>query len=211
MNIFQYLIIIAGLFQIISQALDQYVIQKEQVIRNMENQIERSDFKRTETLNAVEAYYETYVKLETDSSLRLKMSNKNATEEILKKDLSRNKNIILDQFQIILSNPYINVEEKEKYLKYFDEIDKLLENPEKIQTKEDELLHNFRYTGLILNDLMDKIEKINDDIKILKMDLKEIVERKFTILVLGLVSNVLSMFFLLLFFYYIYNSRKKIS
>ena len=211
MNIFQYLIIIAGLFQIISQALDQYVIQKEQVIRNMENQIERSDFKRTETLNAVEAYYETYVKLETDSSLRLKMSNKNATEEILKKDLSRNKNIILDQFQIILSNPYIDVEEKEKYLKYFDEIDKLLENPEKIQTKEDELLHNFRYTGLILNDLMDKIEKINDDIKILKMDLKEIVERKFTILVLGLVSNVLSMFFLLLFFYYIYNSRKKIS
>ncbi len=211
MNKFQYLIIIAGLFQIISQALDQYVIQKEQVIRNMENQIERSDFKRTETLNAVEAYYETYVKLETDSSLRLKMSNKNATEEILKKDLSRNKNIILDQFQIILSNPYIDVEEKEKYLKYFDEIDKLLENPEKIQTKEDELLHNFRYTGLILNDLMDKIEKINDDIKILKMDLKEIVERKFTILVLGLVSNVLSMFFLLLFFYYIYNSRKKIS
>jgi len=211
MNKFQYLIIIAGLFQIISQALDQYVIQKEQVIRNMENQIERSDFKRTETLNAVEAYYETYVKLETDSSLRLKMSNKNATEEILKKDLSRNKNIILDQFQIILSNPYIDVVEKEKYLKYFDEIDKLLENPEKIQTKEDELLHNFRYTGLILNDLMDKIEKINDDIKILKMDLKEIVERKFTILVLGLVSNVLSMFFLLLFFYYIYNSRKKIS
>ncbi len=211
MNKFQYLIIIAGLFQIISQALDQYVIQKEQVIRKMENQIERNDFKRTETLNAVEAYYETYVKLETDSSLRLKMSNKNATEEILKKDLSRNKNIILDQFKIILSNPYIDVEEKEKYLKYFDEIDKLLENPEKIQTKEDELLHNFRYTGLILNDLMDEIEKINDDIKILKMDLKEIVERKFTILVLGLVSNVLSMFFLLLFFYYIYNSRKKIS
>lgn len=211
MNKFQYLIIIAGLFQIISQALDQYVIQKEQVIRNMENQIERNDFKRTETLNAVEAYYETYVKLETDSSLRLKMSNKNITEEILKKDLSRNKNIILDQFKIILSNPYIDVEEKEKYLKYFDEIDKLLENPEKIQTKKNELLHNFRYTGLILNDLMDEIEKINDDIKILKIDLKEIVERKFNILVLGLVSNVLSMFFLLLFFYYIYNSRKKIS
>ena len=211
MNKFQYLIIIAGLFQIISQALDQYVIQKEQVIRNMENQIERSDFKRTETLNAVEAYYETYVKLETDSSLRLKMSNKNTTEEILKKDLSRNKNIILDQFKIILSNPYIDVEEQKKYLKYFDEIDKFLENPEKIQTKKNELLHNFRYTGLILNDLMDEIEKINDDIKILKIDLKEIVERKFNILVLGLVSNVLSMFFLLLFFYYIYNSRKKIS
>ena len=211
MNKFQYLIIIAGLFQIISQALDQYVIQKEQVIRNMENQIERNDFKRTETLNAVEAYYETYVKLETDSSLRLKMSNKNITEEILKKDLSRNKNIILDQFKIILSNPYIDVEEQKKYLKYFDEIDKFLENPEKIQTKKNELLHNFRYTGLILNDLMDEIEKINDDIKILKVDLKEIVERKFNILVLGLVSNVLSMFFLLLFFYYIYNSRKKIS
>ena len=211
MNKFQYLIIIAGLFQIISQALDQYVIQKEQVIRNMENQIERNDFKRTETLNAVEAYYETYVKLETDSSLRLKMSNKYITEEILKKDLSRNKNIILDQFKIILSNPYIDVEEQKKYLKYFDEIDKFLENPEKIQTKKNELLHNFRYTGLILNDLMDEIEKINDDIKILKVDLKEIVERKFNILVLGLVSNVLSMFFLLLFFYYIYNSRKKIS
>ena len=208
MNKFQYLIIIAGLFQIISQALDQYVIQKEQVIRNMENQIERSDFKRTETLNAVEAYYETYVKLETDSSLRLKMSNKNITEEILKKDLSRNKNIILDQFQIILSNPYIDVEEKEKYLKYFDEIDKLLENQKKFKLRNELLLG---YTGLILNDLMDEIEKINDDIKILKIDLKEIVERKFTILVLGLVSNVLSMFFLLLFFYYIYNSRKKIS
>ena len=209
MNKFQYLIIIAGLFQLISQALDQYVIQKEQVIRSMENQIERNDFKGTETLNALEAYYETYVKLETDSSLRLKVSNKNVTDEILKKDLSRNKKIILDQFKIILSNPYISVEEEKKYLKYFDEIDKLLNNQEKIQIKKNDLLHNFRYTGLILNDLHDEIEKINDNIKILKLDLKETVEKKFIILVLGLVSNVLSIFFLLTFFYYIYHSKKK--
>lgn len=210
MNKFQYLIIIAGLFQLLSQALDQYVIQKEQVIRNMENKIERNNFKKTETMNALEAYYETYVKMETDSSLRLKVSNKNLIDEILKKDLLRNKNIILDQFKIILSNPYINVEDEKKYLKYFDEIDQLLDNQEKIQTKKDDLLHNFRYTGLILNDLHDVTEEINDTVKNLKLELKEIVEKKFTILVLGLVSNVLSIFFLLTFFYYIYHSRKKI-
>mgnify|MGYP001411860059 FL=1 len=209
MNKFQYLIIIAGLFQLLSQALDQYVIQKEQVIRNMENKIERNDFKKTEIVNALEAYYETYVKMETDSSLRLKVSNKYVIDGILKKDLLRNKNIILDQFKIILSNPYFDVEDEKKYLKYFDEIDRLLDNQEKIQTKKDDLLHNFRYTGLILNDLHAVTEEINDTVKNLKLELKEIVEKKFTILVLGLVSNVLSIFFLLTFFYYIYHSRKK--
>ena len=209
MNKFQYLIIIAGLFQLLSQALDQYVIQKEQVIRNMENKIERNNFKKTETMNALEAYYETYVKMETDSSLRLKVSNKNAIDKILKKDLLRNKNIILDQFKLILSNPYIDVEEENKYLKYFDEIDQLLDGKEKIQTKKSDLLHNFRYTGLILNDLGEEIDILTDNIKILQSELKETVEKKFIILVLGLVSNVLSIFFLLTFFYYIYRSRKK--
>ena len=42
------------------------------------------------------------------------------TDEILKKDLFRNKNIILDQFKIILSNPYINIKDEKKYLKYFN-------------------------------------------------------------------------------------------
>ena len=80
----------------------------------------------------------------------------------------------------------------------------------KIQEKKDELLHNFRYTGLILNDLGEFLEETNDNTKKLNLELKKIVEKKFTILVLGLIANVLSMFFLLLFFYYIYNSRKKI-
>lgn len=210
MNKFQYLIIIAGLFQIVSQLLDQYVIQKEQVIRNMENQIYKNEFKATETFNTNQAYYETYVKLETDSSLRLKLINEKVTDEILKKDLFRNKNIILDQFKIILSNPYINIKDEKKYLKYFEEIDRLLNNQVKIQEKKDELLHNFRYTGLILNDLGEFLEETNDNTKKLNLELKKIVEKKFTILVLGLIANVLSMFFLLLFFYYIYNSRKKI-
>jgi len=210
MNKFQYLIIIAGLFQIVSQLLDQYVIQKEQVIRNMENQIYKNEFKAAETFNTNQAYYETYVKLETDSSLRLKLINEKVTDEILKKDLFRNKNIILDQFKIILSNPYINIKDEKKYLKYFEEIDRLLNNQVKIQEKKDELLHNFRYTGLILNDLGEFLEETNDNTKKLNLELKKIVEKKFTILVLGLIANVLSMFFLLLFFYYIYNSRKKI-
>ena len=210
MNKFQYLIIIAGLFQIVSQLLDQYVIQKEQVIRNMENQIFKNEFKAAETFNTNQAYYETYVKLETDSSLRLKLINEKVTDEILKKDLFRNKNIILDQFKIILSNPYINIKDEKKYLKYFEEIDRLLNNQVKIQEKKDELLHNFRYTGLILNDLGEFLEETNDNTKKLNLELKKIVEKKFTILVLGLIANVLSMFFLLLFFYYIYNSRKKI-
>ena len=208
MNKLQYLIIIAGLFQLISQALDQYVIQKEQVIRYVENQIERKDFKRLEIINAIESYYHTYAQLETDSSFRLKAINKNFTDEILKKDLFRNKNIILNQFKLILSNPYIDVEEENKYLKYFDEIDQLLDGKEKIQTKKSDLLHNFRYTGLILNDLGEEIDTLTDNIKILQSELKETVEKKFIILVLGLVSNVLSIFFLLTFFYYIYRSRK---
>ena len=33
----QFILILAGLFQIISQGMDQFVIQKEQVIRNIEN------------------------------------------------------------------------------------------------------------------------------------------------------------------------------
>lgn len=209
MNKLQYLIIIAGLFQLISQALDQYVIQKEQVIRYVENQIERKDFKRLEIVNTSKTYHFTYAQLETDSSFRLKATNKNFTDEILKKDLLRNKNIILDQFKLILSNPYIDVEEENKYLKYFDEIDQLLDGKEKIQTKKSDLLHNFRYTGLILNDLGEEIDILTDNIKILQSELKETVEKKFIILVLGLVSNVLSIFFLLTFFYYIYRSRKK--
>ena len=86
MNKFQYLIIVAGLFQIISQGMDQYVIQKEQVIRNLENKIFKNNFTIEEYYNTNKTYYQIYHRLSTNSDLKLKLINNKNTDENIRKD-----------------------------------------------------------------------------------------------------------------------------
>ena len=53
----QFILILAGLFQIISQGMDQFVIQKEQVIRNIENDISKKKYIYSENISSNKASY----------------------------------------------------------------------------------------------------------------------------------------------------------
>ena len=204
----QFILILAGLFQIISQGMDQFVIQKEQVIRNIENNISKKKYIYSENISSNKAYYESYSRLTLDADLKLKLKNDKITNQNLKIYLLRDKNILLKQFELILSNPYIDIEDSSIYLKYFDEIDLILNNQVDIRPFKNDLSHNFKYTGLILNDLMEKNIKLDGVIQNLEIKLFKTIEKKFIILILGLITNTLSIFFILLFFYYLYRPKK---
>ena len=69
----QFILILAGFFQIISQGMDQYVIQKEQVIRNLENNISKQEYILSENISTNRSYYETYSRIVMDTDLKLKL------------------------------------------------------------------------------------------------------------------------------------------
>tara|TARA_B100000768_G_C11255169_1_gene366045 strand:+ start:1021 stop:1677 length:657 start_codon:yes stop_codon:yes gene_type:complete len=204
----QFILILAGFFQIISQGMDQYVIQKEQVIRNLENNISKQEYILSENISTNRSYYETYSRIVMDTDLKLKLINNKITDQKLKNYLLKNKDIILRQFKLILSNPYIDIKDPNIYLKPFDEIDLILNNQDEIKSYQTKLSINFGDTGLILNDLLDSNEKISNIIQNLEIELHKVVTKKFKFLIYGLVSNILSILFILIFFYYLYRSKK---
>lgn len=204
----QFILILAGFFQIISQGMDQYVIQKEQVIRNLENNISKQEYILSENISTNRSYYETYSRIVMDTDLKLKLINNKITDQKLKNYLLKNKDIILRQFKLILSNPYIDIKDPNIYLKPFDEIDLILNNQDEIKSYQTKLSINFGNTGLILNDLIDSNEKISNIIQNLEIELHKVVTKKFKFLIYGLVSNILSILFILIFFYYLYRSKK---
>ena len=78
-----------------------------------------------------------------DTDLKLKLINNKITDQKLKNYLLKNKDIILRQFKLILSNPYIDIKDPNIYLKPFDEIDLILNNQDEIKSYQTKLSINF--------------------------------------------------------------------
>ena len=203
----QVLIIIAGLFQISSMGLDQYVIQQEQGIRNLENLIKQQKNMMEENVNGNITYGKVYSIITRDAFLKLQIENNILNDQLIKKYLMRDKKIIYDHFQIMSSNPYIKIENPDEYLKYFEQIEILLNSDDDVESLKNDLLHNFRYTGFILNYFYEQNEKLEISIKKLETKLRDTTKLKFTILVFGMMCNIISIFFILMFFLNIYRKQ----
>lgn len=205
MNKFQILVILAGIFQILSQGFDQFVIQQEQKVRKIENSIEESKEVKRENSNAAFTYGQIYLSLTEQIEFNLKIKDDKLTNSLLKTQILETKDKLLTQINILLDNPNIKKNDisKEKYMKYFDNINRIIKNNDDLKKVSKEMRDNFKYTGLILVDLAEFNETLKKNILDLEQRLKKTINSKFTFLVIGMICNIFSIFFILIFFYMI--------
>tara|TARA_X000000368_G_scaffold411700_1_gene396954 strand:+ start:1604 stop:2248 length:645 start_codon:yes stop_codon:yes gene_type:complete len=211
-NKFQTLILFAGLFQVFSQVSDQYVIQKENQIRVLENIITKQKDTMDENVNGNITYASIYTMVTKDVFLKLQMKNDQYNNEVLKKILKRNRNILYESLHFQFANPYINVEDPQEFLIPFNNIDKLINSNTDILENKSELISNFTPgTGLILNYFYEQNNKLEISISALENELRDLSSYKYFILVLGMIFNIISIIFILIFFYYILCQRKSVT
>ena len=209
MNRFQFLIVLAGLFQIFSQLFDQYVIQQEQQVRLLHYDVGNQQAIWEENINVNRTYANIYDVISSDTFIQLQLKNNDITDLELKKQLLYKKSILLNKLNSILKNPHIkeNIKEEEKYFKYFDNIDRTLANTIDIRSAKFELINDFAFTGLILDDVHKIRWDLEQSINNLENKLLQTVKFKFIILVMGMIFNIISIFFVLSFVYNIVKNE----
>ena len=100
MNKFQILVILAGIFQILSQGFDQFVIQQEQKVRKIENRIEKNKEVSRENTNGGLTYGQVYLSLTDQIDINLKIKDENITNSLLKTQILETKDKLLTQINI---------------------------------------------------------------------------------------------------------------
>ncbi len=200
------LIFLAGFLQIFSLALDQYVIQSEQSIRFNTNEISREKDIIAALSYANLSYGNLYNITTLDSDLKLKLEN-NLSNEELRNVLYKNKNTLLRSINRILENEYLQIENRQKYLTYFANIDDILKNERNLKLNQEQLTENFKYTGLILNDMYDLEQKTFYSINSKERVLEQKQRIKHLFLIIGMISSTASIFFILLIFYLLYRRK----
>ncbi len=209
MNKLQIIIVCAGLFQIFSQASDQYVIQKEQVIRKVENEITQKQELMEENVNSNISYGTVYQQIAKDTFLKLRLNNSKFDDNLLREHLKRNKNIMYNNFKILMTNSSLQVDDPEKFIQPFKKIEVLLNSKKNIMSIKDELISNFTPgTGLMLNELYAQNKKLETSISDLNDKHKNNIRNKYFILITGMICNIISIFFVLLFFLSILVTKK---
>ena len=217
MNKFQILVILAGIFQILSQGFDQFVIQQEQKVRKIENSIEKNKEVSRENTNGGLTYGQVYLSLTDQIDINLKIKDENITNSLLKTQILETKDKLLTQINILLNNPNIKKNDisEGKYMEPFNNINSILKNNNDLKKVSRDLRINFTETGQILEDLYEFNEILKKQILDLEQKLKQTISSKFTFLVIGMICNIFSIFFILVFFYMIIinqiNQKKKIN
>ena len=208
-NRFQFLIVLAGFFQIFSQVFDQFVIQQEQQVRILQYDIDRQKGIWEENSNVNRTYASIYDVISSDTFIQLQIKNNDINDLELKEQLLNKKNILLNKLNLILTNPQIqeNIKDKDKYFKYFDNINKILTNTTDIRSAKFQLINDFAWTGLILNDVHEIRWNLEQSINNIENKLLKTVQIKFIILVMGMICNIVSIFFVLIFFYNIVKNE----
>lgn len=217
MNKFQILVILAGIFQILSQGFDQFVIQQEQKVRKIENRIEKNKEVSRENTNGGLTYGQVYLSLTDQIDINLKIKDENITNSLLKTQILETKDKLLTQINILLNNPNIKKNDisEGKYMEPFNNINSILKNNNDLKKVSRDLRINFTEMGQILEDLYEFNEILKKQILDLEQKLKQTISSKFTFLVIGMICNIFSIFFILVFFYMIIinqiNQKKKIN
>ena len=97
----------------------------------------------------------------------------------------------------------------------FNNINSILKNNNDLKKVSRDLRINFTEMGQILEDLYEFNEILKKQILDLEQKLKQTISSKFTFLVIGMICNIFSIFFILVFFYMIIinqiNQKKKIN
>jgi len=208
MNKLQFIILLAGLFQLFSQVSDQYVIQNEQVIRNIENEITQKRDLMEENVNSNISYGAVYTLIVKDTFIKLELINKRSDISLLIEHLKRNKDIMYDNLNILMSNSYLKVDDPKKFFEPFIRIDNLLNSKKNIMSIKEELITNFTPgTGLILNHFYSQNKKLEISVSELDNKLKDINKLKYFILIIGMICNIISVFFILLFFLNVFKKN----
>ena len=205
MNKFQILVILAGIFQILSQGFDQFVIQQEQKVRKIENRIEKNKEVSRENTNGGLTYGQVYLSLTDQIDINLKIKDENITNSLLKTQILETKDKLLTQINILLNNPNIKKNDisEGKYMEPFNNINSILKNNNDLKKVSRDLRINFTEMGQILEDLYEFNEILKKQILDLEQKLKQTISSKFTFLVIGMICNIFSIFFILVFFYMI--------
>ena len=208
MNKLQFIILLAGLFQLFSQVSDQYVIQNEQVIRNIENEITQKRDLMEENVNSNISYGAVYTLIVKDTFIKLELINKRSDISLLIEHLKRNKDIMYDNLNILMSNSYLKFDDPKKFFEPFIRIDNLLNSKKNIMSIKEELITNFTPgTGLILNHFYSQNKKLEISVSELDNKLKDINKLKYFILIIGMICNIISVFFILLFFLNVFKKN----
>ena len=217
MNKFQILVILAGIFQILSQGFDQFVIQQEQKVRKLENSIEKNKEVSRENTNGGLTYGQIYLSLTDQIEINLAIKDENIKNSLLKTQILETKDKLLTQINILLNNPNIKKNDisEGKYMEPFNNINSILKNNNDLKKAKRDLFINFNEMGQILEDLYEFNEILKKQILDLEQKLKQTIRSKFTFLVIGMICNIFSIFFILVFFYMIIrneiNQKKKIN
>ena len=217
MNKFQILVILAGIFQILSQGFDQFVIQQEQKVRKLENSIEKNKEVSRENTNGGLTYGQIYLSLTDQIEINLAIKDENIKNSLLKTQILETKDKLLTQINILLNNPNIKKNDisEGKYMEPFNNINSILKNNNDLKKAKRDLFINFNEMGQILEDLYEFNEILKKQILDLEQKLKQTISSKFTFLVIGMICNIFSIFFILVFFYMIIrneiNQKKKIN
>ena len=208
MNKLQFIILLAGLFQLFSQVSDQYVIQNEQVIRNIENEITQKRDLMEENVNSNISYGAVYTLIVKDTFIKLELINKRSDISLLIEHLKRNKDIMYDNLNILMSNSYLKFDDPKKFFEPFIRIDNLLNSKKNIMSIKEELITNFTPgTGLILNHFYSQNKKLEISVSELDNKLKDINKFKYFILIIGMICNIISVSFILLFFLNVFKKN----
>ena len=207
---------VSGIFQLISISFDQYVIQQEKYIRNYDNNITLLFDQKTQVLNGNLSFGRFYLSkvMQARNILEINdFNNDNFSKNILK-DLNKD---LYDQQNLILNNSYLP-----KITDYFTEeqkkdLDKTIENSKGrmilglLDNQGTIIGDKFDNYAAILANLFNSYNKITEKISKANKSRQVIVLRKFNFLVYGMISNILSILFLLLFFYQLVNKIKSTS
>ena len=151
-----------------------------------------------ENTNGGLTYGQVYLSLTDQIDINLKIKDENITNSLLKTQILETKDKLLTQINILLNNPNIKKNDisEGKYMEPFNNINSILKNNNDLKKVSRDLRINFTEMGQILEDLYEFNEILKKQILDLEQKLKQTISSKFTFLVIGMICNIFSIFFL---------------
>lgn len=197
-NILLIILGLSGIFQLLSISLDQYVIQKENQIRKLDNEItilnDQIDQIITSNISFGRFSYNRLIQVR--DVLFTANLTKNSSIDILK-EINKEH---LNKVAVIVQNKYLPELQNYQALEIYNKTEKLLDG-KKTDKSPDEIDDAFLQYQNILPFLYEASMSVKEERKIKSNLQKDILEKKFMMLVFGMMCNIVSIFFLFIFFY----------
>ena len=188
---------ISGFLQLLSISFDQYVIQKENQIRNIDNEISILN----DQIDQMIASNISFGRFSYSKILQVREILWGENKESYNIDTLRFlNNEHLDKVKSLIYNKYLPVYEDYKPNEIYNEIEELLDY-NSLEINRDDLDAKFLTYQEILDKLYHSVTSVKNDRNLKNKLQKELTEKKFMFLVLGMMCNIASIFFLFMFFY----------